>query len=225
MVPLNGRTIPVASERGKAVFQRTEVAQFFPTCVWSHELTEAATLNAALLAEVRRLRGERPSRSKFSGHWQSEGDLYRLPAFKPLVEAIVAAAKGVVGFLAWDCQGLQITDLWANVNDDDFAHHQHSHPNNFFGGVYYVEATPDSGDIVFYDPRPQAHVLEPKAKERNPFNAAKQRITPQPGRLLLFPAWLEHSVDRNKSGKPRVSVAFNLALKGLIGSESGRVQF
>lgn len=207
------------------MFQRTEVAQFFPTCVWSHQLADAAPLNQALLQEIRRLQSEKASRSRFPGHWQSEGDLYRLPAFKPLVEAIVAAGKGVVGFLAWDCQGLQITDLWANVNESDFAHHQHSHPNNFFGGVYYVEAEPEAGDIVFYDPRPQAHVLEPKAKERNPYNASKQRIRPEAGRLLLFPAWLEHSVEPNKSGRPRTSVAFNLALKGLIGLESGRVQF
>jgi hypothetical protein len=41
----------------------------------------------------------------------------------------------------------------------------------------------------------------------------------------MFPAWLLHSVVPNRSPIERISIAFNLALKGLIGSESGRVQF
>lgn len=207
------------------MFERTEVAQLFPTCVWIHDLQGAAQLNETLGREIEEVRAATPSRSRLPGHWQSAGDLYRRPAFEPLVQAVVAAARNVVGFLSWECEGLQITDLWANVNDQDFAHRQHSHPNNFLAGVYYVAVPPDSGEIVFYDPRPQAHVLEPKVRERNPFNSAKRRITPQAGRLLLFPSWFEHSVDANRSGVPRVSIAFNLCLKGLVGSESGRVRY
>lgn len=207
------------------MFARTEVAQLFPTCVWIHELEEGPQINAALVPEIERLRAAQPSRSRLPGHWQSAGDLYRLPACEPLVAAVVAAARGVVGFLSWECEGLQITDLWANVNDQDFAHRQHAHPNNFLAGVYYVAVPENSGEIVFYDPRPQAHVLEPKVRERNLYNSAKRRVTPRAGMLLLFPAWLEHSVDPNLSGAPRTSIAFNLALKGLIGSESGRVQY
>ena len=30
------------------------------------------------------------------------------------------------------------------------------------------------------------------------------------GTLLLFPAWLPHSVDPNGSGKPRISLSFNV---------------
>ena len=30
------------------------------------------------------------------------------------------------------------------------------------------------------------------------------------GALLLFPAWLEHSVDGNESGRERISVSFNV---------------
>jgi ectoine hydroxylase-related dioxygenase (phytanoyl-CoA dioxygenase family) len=31
-----------------------------------------------------------------------------------------------------------------------------------------------------------------------------------PGTLLLFPAWLPHSVDANRSAERRISVSFNL---------------
>jgi len=35
-------------------------------------------------------------------------------------------------------------------------------------------------------------------------------LTVKPGTLLLFPAWLPHSVDANRSDRERVSVSFNL---------------
>jgi hypothetical protein len=41
----------------------------------------------------------------------------------------------------------------------------------------------------------------------------------------VFPAWLQHSVVPSRSALDRVSIAFNVALKGLIGGESGRLHF
>jgi uncharacterized protein (TIGR02466 family) len=34
------------------------------------------------------------------------------------------------------------------------------------------------------------------------------------GTLLLFPAWLDHSVDENRSAEERISVSFNLMFTG-----------
>jgi len=34
------------------------------------------------------------------------------------------------------------------------------------------------------------------------------------GSLLLFPAWLQHSVDANRSARPRISFSFNLMFAG-----------
>ncbi len=34
------------------------------------------------------------------------------------------------------------------------------------------------------------------------------------GTLLLFPAWLAHSVDPNESAEERVSVSFNMMFPG-----------
>jgi hypothetical protein len=34
-------------------------------------------------------------------------------------------------------------------------------------------------------------------------------VAVQTGTLLLFPAWLPHSVDANGSERPRISISFN----------------
>lgn len=207
------------------MFSNIEVAQLFPTCVWLHDLADAATINPVLLAEVRRLWDSEPSRAKVEGTWQSSGELYRNPVFEPLVNAAAEAAKGAIRYLAWQCQGLQITDMWANINYQGHGARPHVHPNNFLAGVYYLQVPADAGELVLYDPRPQTQVLAPLVTQRNVANMTRHGIAPREGRMVLFPAWLLHSVVPNRSPVERISVAFNLALKGIVGGESGRVQF
>ncbi len=203
-------------------FLATEVAHLFPTCVWLHRLSGAAELNRRLQAALTPLRAE-PSRAKGAGTWQSRGDLHRQPGFEALAKAALTAGRGVCSFLRWRYEGLEITNLWANVNFDDYGHHYHHHPNNHLSGVYYLEAAPGAGDILFYDPRPQAHVMEPDVEAFTPATSGKHRYTAEPGLMLLFPSWLEHSVEPNQSGRERISLAFNLTLRGRIGRESGEV--
>jgi uncharacterized protein (TIGR02466 family) len=121
------------------MFSSVEVTQLFPTCVWQHEVTAAAEINPPMLAEVQRLMANEPSRARVKGTWQSGGELYSNPAFEPVVRAAAEAAKGVVRFLAWNCEGLQITDMWANVNQQGHGARPHTHPNNFLAGVYYLQ--------------------------------------------------------------------------------------
>lgn len=207
------------------MFCNAEVAQLFPTCIWLQELENAASVNRSMLAEVRRLMASEPSRAKVEGTWQSGGELCRNPVFEPLVAAAAEAAKGAIRYLAWACQGLQITDMWANVNYQGQGARPHTHPNNFLAGVYYLQVPADSGELVLYDPRPQTQILAPLVTQRNLANMTRHGIPPREGLLVLFPAWLMHSVVPNRSAVERISVAFNLALKGPVGGESGRVQF
>ncbi len=204
-------------------FLATEVAQLFPTCIWLHRLNDAAALNAALLAALAPIRANEPSRAKAEGTWQSAGDLHRRPPFAHLAQAMMTASQGVTSFLQWRFEGLEITNLWANINFGHYAHHLHHHPNNHISGVYYAKAAEGAGDILFYDPRPQAHLMEPDVKVFNPANSAMHRFKPEEGLMLLFPSWLEHSVEPNLSGEERVSLAFNVTLRGRIGRESGEV--
>ena len=39
-------------------------------------------------------------------------------------------------------------------------------------------------------------------------------INPIPGRLIVFPAWLWHSVETNESDQLRISVSFNIIQQG-----------
>jgi len=221
---VSGRVQGATPPAAQGQFLRSEVVQLFPTCVWIHRLANAAELNRSVLATLEEIRQVEPSRGKAEGAWQSAGDLHRRPPFAPLAQAMVTAAGRVVNFLQWQCEGIEITNLWANMNFTRHAHHQHAHPNNHISGVYYAKAPERCGDILFYDPRPQAHLMEPAVKTYTPITSAQHRFQPEEGMMLLFPSWLEHSVEPNLSGDARVSMAFNVTLRGRIGRESGEVQ-
>jgi len=126
--------------------------------------------------------------------------------------------------MRWRCERVEITDLWANVSWGNHFHRLHAHPNNFLSGVYYAQIPPGAGSIAFRDPRPQTQILAPAVSELTPVNRVHYPIQAEEGKLLLFPSWLEHVVQANNCNSERISFAFNVTLRGEIGSESGRVR-
>lgn len=191
---------------------RSTVHSLFPTLVWEARLERktAAALNEAILRRLAALRQGAPDPPAGSG-WQSPVTLHRYEEMAPLVSAIDRLAKGVLEFLRiGECGAPRLTGCWANMNPPGAAHRLHAHPNNFLSGVYYVQAPPGADTINFHDPRPQAAVLRPPVTELAAQNADQVVVRVAAGTLLLFPAWLAHSVEPNASAETRVSVSFNL---------------
>ena len=75
-----------------------------------------------------------------------------------------------------------------------------------------MKATDNCGDIAFYDPRPAPLFKHPISKKPNILNASSNSIKPEEGLLVLFPSYLEHSVNPNQSNEKRIVISFNLSL-------------
>ena len=92
------------------------------------------------------------------------------------------------------------------------AHKVHSHPNNFLSDVYYVRVDAGADHINSHDPRRQAAVIRPPVVELTAENTDQVVVRVRSGTLLIFPSWLEHSVDANPNPAERISVSFNVML-------------
>ncbi len=106
-------------------------------------------------------------------------------------------------------------EAWANVMEAGAVHAVHAHPGNFWSAVFYVEVDGEGGEFVLHDPRMPGlamHAPKLKLKGHAPEQAAK--IVPKPGTLLMFPAWLNHSVLPWRGPGRRISIAINLAARG-----------
>ncbi len=116
--------------------------------------------------------------------------------------------------LEWTIQG------WANVNRQGDYHDLHNHPHSYLSGTYYVQVPrqpkPEGrgdlspGAISFYDPRPQANMNAVRGDAQvNP----EHTVMPEPGMMLLWPAFLHHLVHPNLAAEARISISFNIVLK------------
>jgi len=90
-----------------------------------------------------------------------------------------------------------------------------AHPNNYLSAVYYVCTPPGADTINFHDPRSQAGIIRPPVTELTSANTDQVVVRVKNGTLLVFPAYLQHSVDANAGSESRVSVSFNLMFSRL----------
>ena len=193
----------------------SDVIPMFPTLVWKvqleaqlHEAIDARILG--VLAEIRR---DLPPLAAGAG-WQSEQTLHQRAELSALVACINKAAKSVLQFLRIGYDAFEITGCWANVLAKGAVHRAHSHPNNFLSGAYYVRTFPGADTINFHDPRSQAGIIRPPVAELTAENTDQVVVKVKNGTLLLFPAYLQHSVDTNGSEEERVSMSFNIMFSG-----------
>ena len=115
----------------------------------------------------------------------------------------------------WDKQKQisKINNMWAIINTGGSANLRHQHGNSTISGAYYVRAPINSGDIVFYDPRPAPVYSHPNVVNPNILNAQVNSITPKEGALVLFPSYLDHSVNENQSKEERIVISFNIRIQ------------
>jgi uncharacterized protein (TIGR02466 family) len=195
-------------------FADSHPLRLFPTFVWRVELADnvRARVNASVLKVVEELRGSLPPFKRGEG-WQSRQNLHRRAPFSELVGCIDAAAAEVVHFLRIGHDAPCITACWVNVLAPTRTHPAHSHPNNFLSGVYYAKMQPGAETVNFHDPRPRTGIIRPPVTELTADNTDQVVVNVRDGTLLLFPAWLVHSVDANRSAEQRISVSFNMMFR------------
>ncbi len=104
----------------------------------------------------------------------------------------------------------KIIAMWSIINKKGSFNIQHNHPNSYLSGSYYVKFSKNSGKINFFDPKEQKNIRYPHTKKYTELSAAVTSIEPEEGNLLLFPSYLYHSVDENKSDDERIVISFNI---------------
>ncbi len=202
-----------------------KVERYFPTLVFSLQVPGSELLNAhlieAIYAEQERDRtGVRKSNFPELGGWHSHVRLHKDATYAGLVQNVDAAAAMMCRELGYHkSYRLNIGTMWSIINPPGGLNRAHIHPGCIWSGVYYVQAPRNSGQIEFIDPRTQ-NLMSPVKyipdTKRPRMCWTKVRYKPVAGKMLIFPSWLYHSVDPNRSeakGKDadRIIVSFNLS--------------
>lgn len=102
-------------------------------------------------------------------------------------------------------RGMDI-ESWTNVNNPGSSNHLHSHKAFDYVALYYIQGT-GTGGLTFYNPA--NYLLD--CSPNSPFTSMYTYL-PNDGDLLIWPAWIPHSVDVNNSNRQRINVAYNIRL-------------
>ena len=174
----------------------------FSTPIWGFVLKDQLHQNADYTDYILNLQEKQYSETKSNrGGFQSKDDLHTHGIFQEFNSTILSACQSIL-----PNKQIYMQSMWANVNEQHSFNLPHVH-EGVLSGVFYCKTPKNSGSLVLMDPaiRSTAHLMGNK----NFF------IEPKPLALIIFPSWLEHYVEPNKSEELRVSISFNIGIKEL----------
>jgi uncharacterized protein (TIGR02466 family) len=109
-----------------------------------------------------------------------------------------------------------ITQSWLNYTETNQYHHKHAHPNSLVSGVFYINCNEEFDKIKFFNEKYQT--IRPEVKDWNIWNSESWWFSVKTGDVILFPSSLTHMVETKQGDNTRISLAFNVFIKGKIGN-------
>jgi uncharacterized protein (TIGR02466 family) len=109
-----------------------------------------------------------------------------------------------------------ITQSWLNYTETNQYHHKHAHPNSIVSGVFYINCHEEFDKIKFF--KEDYKTIKPETKDWNLYNSETWWFTVKTGDIILFPSSLTHMVETKEGDNTRISLAFNVFIKGTVGN-------
>jgi uncharacterized protein (TIGR02466 family) len=109
-----------------------------------------------------------------------------------------------------------ITQSWLNYTETNQYHHKHAHPNSLVSGVFYINCHEEFDKIKFFNDNYKT--IKPEIKDWNIWNSETWWFSVKTGDVILFPSSLTHMVENKEGTNTRISLAFNVFIKGTVGN-------
>ena len=192
-----------------------KVLRLFSTPVLIHEVEDADQLNGKLEQLIIDKRSQETGvKLSNRGGWQSGRDF---PQWAGKVgQRITRLALDLASEHSLGPDGKAppdwVADVWANVSEAGHFNMPHVHGGSFWSAVYYVRAGEgEGGHLVLHDPRmPGLRMHAPGVHFKGMGAELRAEIRPRTGLMVLFPAWLSHSVEPWSGEGQRISIAMNI---------------
>ena len=187
---------------------------YFPTIIYIKDLPNANELNSYLEKHIVEWSNQDKGVSKTNiNGWHSKTDMNHKKEYEPLIKELFQMQNEIIQEEHLDIEP-KLGNMWANINPPGGYNQMHLHPNSLFSGAYYIKASPNSGRLALMDPRPGVQQnMPPRKKVKLPRELWRDTYyDPVPGRIIMFPSWMWHKVEPNKSNDIRISVSFNFIL-------------
>jgi len=148
--------------------------------------------------------------------YQTDHYLHKDPRYATLIKWFKDCLVDYTKSEALDCDELAMTVCRANKYPAYTYSQQipHTHRMSYISAVYYLT---DGAPTSFSDPVAKRTDNSLEVHNNNPRTALVEAV---PGKLILFPSWLEHSTLPHQSFADRWSISFNTMPSGNINIKS-----
>jgi len=128
---------------------------------------------------------------------------------KNYFEKVISPANNIIPY---------ITQSWLNYTETNQYHHKHEHPNSLVSGVFYINCHEELDKIKFFK-KDIYQTIKPEIKNWNVWNSEAWSFVVKTQDIIMFPSSLTHMVENKEGTNTRISLAFNVFIKGTVGNE------
>jgi len=150
------------------------------------------------------------------GGFTTEQQLLNKSIFREVKQEILTLCREFAAAYSHIVDDVAICNSWGNILNHGDAIRYHRHSNAYISGSFYLtEGTPFN---IINDDAQTLFGFSPALRANDNYRAMESfNINPKPGRIVLFPSNLRHTVMPSQSREPRYSIAFNVVPVGRLG--------
>jgi len=187
----------------------------FPVPIFGAEFEKGEELRKTIMPILRSIEDEDENPHIYSAkgytNYNPEQQIINRPELEDLCNFIFDVgfeANNTIGLN----NGLMFTGSWFSINRLYSTHLPHNHIPSTWSGVYYVQADENDGVLSFIDKNKECNWPWANNIQTNAYSTTQFSIKPKTGRLIIFPAYLQHMVGEQKQDTERVTISFNLSI-------------
>ena len=144
------------------------------------------------------------------------GPIYHEPVLQPFLRFIMQVSGDFLNTCGFDLQGYRawLSECWVQEFSKQGGgnHSSHVHSNSHVSGFYFLKCSSLTSYPVFDDPRTGAMLCKLPLKKMENVTSGSDLIhlNPQPGTLVIFPAYLSHHFPVDWGIDPFRFIHFNI---------------
>ena len=203
-----------------------KILTYFPQPIFRYKVENYKTFNKELEEYIYKLKEEDNEgvvRSNRGG-WHSKSFKVREKGTiqNRFTQELSKYIFDVIQTYGWKCvpERVVVSEMWAIINKPRDFNVIHTHPNAYLSAAYYVKAPEKAGRFVIENPLSVARHSYPAHATKTEYNIKAAALDIEEGDLLLFPAYLPHKVNENKSDEDRIVISFNVNINHFNNSNS-----
>ena len=190
----------------------------FPSQVWRHHTDKIDNRKLENIILEKEQKDKGVTFTNVGGYHSSAINLEKEKGFKCIYDYINECMEVILFENNYKLNlGILSSHGWININRKGDFNREHVHPDCHWSGVYYVKTPANCGELRFHNPIvassmvKSGHLLNLTSSNiKTSFFLNSIPLDPYEGSILIFPSWLFHSVDPNRSNYDRISISFNI---------------